>query len=219
LTLTGVSAAAAALIVRWKDAEAIGSVESDVLHLSSVEKPAPTATAVHVDAVGSALVAPIVGNHAGGAISPTDLAAKLYGNCGYCGARLEDRWRPVVGEGLPAGVVDAICDVKVYGTPRVKSEREEASSGQGTASAAATAKRPRLADLAPGADGSCTESMKGLASESTSTLSVTPNIEAAATNRPAACAQVRVCARAHARVCEERLRAGQHDAQQRGVRV
>ena len=54
------------------------------------------ATAVHVDAVGSALVAPIVGNHAGGAISPTDLAAKLYGNCGYCGARLEDRWRPVV---------------------------------------------------------------------------------------------------------------------------
>ena len=50
----------------------------------------------------------------------------------------------------------------------------------------AAAKRPRLADLAAGADGSCTERMTGLASESPSTLSVTPNIEAAATNRPAA---------------------------------
>ena len=84
------------LIVSGKDAEAIGSDESDALHLSCVEKPAPTATAVHVDAVGRALGARIVGNHAGGAMSPTDLAAMLYGNCGYCGARLEDRWRPVV---------------------------------------------------------------------------------------------------------------------------
>ena len=104
LTKTGVSAAAAALIVRGKDAVAIGSVELDTLHLSSVEKPALTATAVHVDAVGSASVATIVGNHAGGAISPSDLAAKMYGKCGYCAARLEDRWRPVV-DG------NATCDV------------------------------------------------------------------------------------------------------------
>ena len=48
------------------------------------------------------------------------------------------------------------------------------------------AKRARLADLAPGADGSCTERMTGLASESPSTLSGTPGIVAAATNRPAA---------------------------------
>ena len=34
-------------------------------------------------------------------------------------------------------------------------------------------KRLRLADLAAGADGSCTEPMTGLASESTVTLSVT----------------------------------------------
>ena len=82
--MRGSSAAAAALIVRGKDAVAIGSVEVDTLHLSSVEKPALTATAVHVDAVGSASVATIVGNHAGGAISPRDLAAKMYGKCGYC---------------------------------------------------------------------------------------------------------------------------------------
>ena len=48
------------------------------------------------------------------------------------------------------------------------------------------AKRPRLADVPQGADGSCTESMKGLASESSSTLRVTPSIEAAASGGPAA---------------------------------
>ena len=40
--------------------------------------------------------------------------------------------------------------------------------------------------MASGADGSCTERMTGLASESPSTLSGTPGLVAAATNRPAA---------------------------------
>ena len=55
LTRTGVSAAAAALIVRGKDANAIGSVESDTLHLSSVEIPAAAliVRGKDADAIGS----------------------------------------------------------------------------------------------------------------------------------------------------------------------
>ena len=53
-------------------------------------------------------------------------------------AQLQALRRCLVGEGLQAGVVEAICAVKVKGNPRVKSEREEASSGEGTASAAAS---------------------------------------------------------------------------------